>query len=366
MNNYVKILFLFSILLVETALAQNFEFEGQISLWGTIYNQSNDYQLNGGTRFIPGIRFTKDFESGDFIDLHISANTFLYKTETDFFSEADLYRFKVRYATEQSELRLGLQKINFGPAKILRSLQWFDTVDPTDPIKITEGVYGLRYKYNFLNNSEIWLWVLYGNDKLKGKEFLVSDKKEPEFGGRISLPLFDGELAGTFHSRTVSFHNTKLNEKRFALDGRWEVEAGIWFESVFTKLEDNLLFPSWQNNFTIGSDYTFNIGNGLVVTGEHYVFSMTDKFFGRGKTSRTTALSAAYPLGLVDNFSLFVFYQWESDKLYQTFQWNRVYDSFILNFNFYNYPETALLAEQNSENNTRAGYGFQFMIIYNF
>jgi len=182
----------------------------------------------------------------------------------------------------------------------------------------------------------------------------------------VSLPFFEGEIAGTFHFRKTRLNNIKLNEKRFALDGRWEIEAGLWFEAVTTNIEDNLLLASWQNSITLGSDYTFNIGNGLMITAEHYIFSLTTRFLGNGKTSRTTALSAAYPLGLIDNFSTFLFYQWEDDKLYQTFQWNRIYDSFILNFNFYHYPEKILRTKQDFKNRTKAGYGFQFMVIYNF
>lgn len=346
--------------------SQSIDLDGQISAWGTIYDQQDDFLLNGGVRFIPALTLLKDLTDERFIDLNVSANSFLFKTEDDAFSEFDLYRLKLRYVTSQSELRIGLQKINFGPAKILRSLRWFDTVDPTDPLKITEGVYGLRYKYNFLNNSEIWLWVLYGNDELKGNEFLISEKKEPEFGGRVSTPFLDGEIAGTFHSRKAIFNNIKIRENRFALDGRWEIEAGLWFESVVSKFDDAVLSHPWQTNLTIGSDYTFNIGNGLMVTAEHFISQLSDKFLGNGKTQKTTALSAAYPMGLIDNFSLFAFYQWDIKKFYQTYQWNRVYDSYILNFNFYHYPDSDNLLSRDPKEQTRSGYGFQFMIIYNF
>jgi len=36
-----------------------------------------------------------------------------------------IYRGWIRYSGSQFEARVGLQKINFGPAQLLRSLKWF-------------------------------------------------------------------------------------------------------------------------------------------------------------------------------------------------------------------------------------------------
>jgi len=54
-----------------------------------------------------------------------------------------------------------LQKINFGSATLFRLLMWFDRIDPRDPLKLTDGVYGLLLRYYFHNNTNIWLWGLY-------------------------------------------------------------------------------------------------------------------------------------------------------------------------------------------------------------
>lgn len=363
--NLIKV-FTVSVFLVTKVLAQSPDFNGQISIWGTVYNENDKSLLNGGIRFIPEMTWLKDISDESFFDLNISLNTLLFKTETEFIDDLELYRLKLRYATSQSELRIGLQKINFGPARILRSLRWFDTVDPTDPLKITNGVYGIRYKYNFLNNAEIWLWLLYGNDKLKGNEFLKSKKNIPEFGGRFSHPFLDGEIAGTYHHRNTEIFGTEISENRFALDGRWEIEAGLWFEAVASKFGESVMPYNWQNSLTLGTDYTFSIGNGLMITAEHMVHHISKDFLSSGRTNKTSALSISYPFGLVDNLSAFLFYQWERDKIYQTIQWNRVYDEFIINFNFYNYPESSPILSGDTRDQTRSGYGFQFMIIYNF
>ena len=361
----VKVFVLWIITLVKL-FSQSPEINGQISAWGTFYNE-DETKLNGGIRFIPEFNLTKEISDESFLDFNFSINSYLYKTETSFDKKIDLYRLKFRYATSQSELRIGLQKINFGPARILRSLRWFDSVDPTDPLKLTNGVYAFRYKYNFLNNSEIWFWVLYGNDELRGNDLITSDKKTPEFGGRFSYPLFNGEFAATFNQRKARFNNIDVNETRFALDGRFEIEAGFWFESVITKFEKNKFVYNWQNSVTIGSDYTFDIGNGLMFTAEHQLNRFAEDFSSGGNSINTTAMSAAYAFGLIDNFSGFLFYNWNIRQFYQTFQWNRVYDNYILNFNFYRYPETTSgLVTDKNQNITRAGYGFQFTLIFNF
>ena len=48
-------------------------------------------------------------------------------------SKIKLYRLWFRYTRNQYELRMGLQKIKFGTAFLLRSLMWFDRIDARDP-----------------------------------------------------------------------------------------------------------------------------------------------------------------------------------------------------------------------------------------
>ena len=76
---------------------------------------------------------------------------------------------------------------------LLRPLMWFDRIDPNDPLQLTEGVYGLLLKYTFLNNANIWLWGLYGNDDPKGWEAVPTQRKSAEYGGRLQAPFLSGE-----------------------------------------------------------------------------------------------------------------------------------------------------------------------------
>merc|ERR1712127_1137306 len=105
--------------------------------------------------------------------------------------------------TNQFELRVGLQKIDFGSASLLRPIQWFNQIDPRDPLQLTNGVYGVLGRYYFLNNANIWLWTLYGNEKTRGFDALETNKKVPEFGGRIQYPTKKGEIALSYHHRSA-------------------------------------------------------------------------------------------------------------------------------------------------------------------
>ena len=189
------------------------------------------------------------------------------------------YRTILRYSTTQSEVQLGLQKIDFGPAQLLRSLMWFDRVDPRDPLKLTDGVYALRYKYSFLNNSLIWLWCLYGNTDTKGYELLPTEKNVPEFGGRAQIPILAGEIAATLHTRKVDAMLYSYRENRYALDGRWDIGIGIWFESAWQQNISIMPIYKWNRMTTIGADYTIPVGNGIYILAEHMNTNILNSFW---------------------------------------------------------------------------------------
>ena len=147
------------------------------------------------------------------------------------------YRFWVRFATSQFQVRIGLQKINFGSAMLLRPLMWFDRIDPRDPLQITDGVYAILLRYYFLNNANIWLWGVYGQNQRKGMEVFPTKENSGEYGGRIQVPLMNGEIATSYHHRDIDPTAMVLNaprfrsENRYALDGKWDLGVGLWFEA---------------------------------------------------------------------------------------------------------------------------------------
>jgi len=334
-----------------------------------------------GIRHIPEFTLKEPLSQDLSLDFEASLNVYgtayvhsLQNTQTD--GEIDLYRMWGRFSSSRFEARIGLQKINFGSASLLRPLMWFDSIDPRDPLQLTDGVYGLLLRYYFLNNANIWIWGLYGNDQLKGWEFFPSKSKSAEYGGRFQLPLGNGEWAMTYHHRTMDPDQgpfaleqeteTFIPEDRYALDGKWDLGIGLWFEGTLTHQRTALLPFSWQRAINIGLDYTFGLGNGLYALTETFFYTSSDKAFGSGEGLSFSALSLSYPLGLLDNLSCIVYYDWDNKNLYSFVNWRRTYDQWTINvIGFWN-PERFQIYQNLPQNTLYAGMGFQIMIVFNF
>ena len=106
----------------------------------------------------------------------------------------------------------------------------------------------------------------------------------------IQLPLPRGEIGFSTHNRIISrkdvpslFEINSMSkstpEIRGAIDGYFDLGVGIWFESSVIHADYGEDFPNWQSFLTIGSDYTFGIGNGISVTAEHFIYNQNDKPF---------------------------------------------------------------------------------------
>jgi hypothetical protein len=254
---------------------------------------------------------------------NISGSTFFHPfdaDETD--GSVDPYRVWARYGTNRYEVRLGLQKIDFGSATMLRPMQWFNQIDPRDPLQLTNGVYAGLGRYYFPNNANIWLWTLYGNDEPRGLDTWPSDPDRLEFGGRVQYPVPKGELALSYHNRQVEIEDPSTlqavetaTENRIGIDGKWDVVIGLWFEAAYVHNTDALERAADQSFLTLGADYTFGIGNGLNILGEHMLTSFDSDALSISDVNGISALSATYPLSLNDNISTMFYYDWSGENL---------------------------------------------------
>jgi hypothetical protein len=359
-----------TVFFVANSPALDVDFRGQISGWTIGSRTQDEWRNNSGLRYIPQLTLKQPLTEASFFDTEISLNGFLSYDTQDAEKDADvkLYRLKLRFATAQTETQLGLQQINFGPARVLRALRWFDQLDKRDPLQLTDGVYALRFKYTALNNANIWLWGLYGNDQPKGYEILPSVEDKPEFGGRFQFPLLNGELAATFHTRQVNastLGDADFAENRFALDGRWEVKVGLWFESVLQQQNTKALPYEWTKMTTLGLDYTFGIGNGLYVAVEHLMTTSSDEPFGWDEDAHVSAFLLSYPLGLFDTLTAIGYYDWDQQEYSQHLSWQRAYDNLVISVSLFRYPESKANIAERQQTTFGAGYGGQLMIVYN-
>lgn len=349
-------------------------FSGQASAWA-IGNYGTDWLGQGGIRYVPALALGGKTGFG----LDVSANGWV-EAGTDFWDSLNIglkvkpYRALVRYARPRFDARLGLQRISFGSATLLRPLMWFDRIDPRDPLQMTDGVYALLGRYFLQNNTNFWAWGLLGNSVPKGLETFPSLKWSPEFGGRIQLPVPRGEVAASYHYRRAEMSSRGLepvtwttSEQRLGLDGKWDVGVGLWFEGAASHLSDPaLLVYFWQSELTLGSDYTFGIGRGLNVLAEHMLSNLADPIltFPMSKT-QFSAVSLSYPLGLVDNVRALVYYDWSNKGLYRYLSWQRTLDNWVFNVAAFWNPIHAAGLGGTSAASTASGKGLMVTVVFN-
>ena len=219
------------------------------------------------------------------------------------------------------------------------------------------------------DRATIWAWCLYGNDDPKGYEILPTASGSPEFGGRFQYPVLDGELAATLHYREVdgsSLSMPEYAENRFALDGRWDIGVGLWFEASFQHQDAALLPFEWIKMATIGLDYTFGIGSGLYLLCEHMGTAASAEVAGWDEEMHVSAFLLNYPLGFMDNLSAIGYYTWDQQKYGQYLNWQRTYDMLVFSLGVFYYPEyraTNMVANQLA---SYGGYGGEIMVIFNY
>jgi len=306
-----------------TCCSAEFSHKGQLTGW-----LSNTL----GIRYIPELHMSIPSESESPWDMELQFNT-VSSIPIDTLANLDpecavsLYRWWFRYTTDQFETRIGLQKINFGPARILRSLRWFDSLDTNDPLQLTTGVTGVLARYFFVNNANMWVWGLFGNTGLKGSETYLTADNTMEWGGRYQHPVPLGEMALSVHRRQIEYGERAI-QNRVAIDGQWDVGVGLWLEAVFQETSLSSLADPWQTGLTVGGDYTVDVGTGLHVSLETMVVNTT-------QTLQYTAMMIDASVSIIDTISLILNYDHQQQKITYTMSWQGTYDDWNLHLSVY-------------------------------
>lgn len=352
-------------------------FKGQLATWANI-NPGNDLPIWVGGRYLPQLNYQIELPRTRLIDFEASANLFgttgFHPFDTAY-ADGNIkpYRAWARYSNKQLEIRLGLQKINFGSASMLRPLMWFDQIDPRDPLQFTDGVWGLLGRYYFLNNANIWVWGLYGNKNTRGWEFIPSNWRTPEFGGRIQVPIPKGEAGLSYHHRQADSRGinpgipefSKIPENRIGLDAKLDWVVGCWMEASWVHSGEKLDLFTNQELFNLGVDYTFGVGNGLYVVFEQLLFSLDEEAFAFSNTTSFSILSMTYPVSIFDNLSAIVYFDWTNKNVYRFVNWQRQFDRTTLFVMGYWNPKNTQLPTQNSTQNLYSGVGIQVLFVFN-
>jgi hypothetical protein len=373
------ILFLFFIFQVQviTRAQDSIQFKGQASAWIN-YNSGNMLPVYTGIRYIPQLNSGIQLKNDHKLDFEISVNINGSAGFKPFDSpkgsgQIKPYRAWVRYSTRQFELRAGLQKLNFGSASLLRPLMWFDQIDPRDPLKLTDGVWGLLGRYYFLNNANIWLWGLYGNTKPRGWEQYGTNKHYPEAGGRIQIPVPTGEAAITYNYRIADTRNfevsnptlSEVSENKLGFDIKLDMVVGLWLEGSWTNKNKDLGIFKNQEILNLGTDYTFKVGNGLYFIFEQLLASYDKTPFAFKNSISYSMMSVSYPVSIFDNLSAIVYFDWNDRKAYNFINWQKQFDNITLYFMGFWNPVDYNMPAQGLGQNLFAGKGVQVMLVFN-
>jgi len=355
---------------------EKIQFEGQLSSVAS-FSPDNTLDWFAGGRYIPKFSYQIPVDSTRFVDFEAAANVsgsllFHPFDNSDVDGRITPYRLWTRYTGNQFEIRIGLQKIDFGSASLLRPLQWFNQVDPRDPLQLTNGVYGALGRYYFLNNTNIWVWGLIGNKKTRGFDIIETNDQIPEFGARIQLPIPKGEIALSAHYRTAnSLEQTftvayeEIPEYKIGLDGKWDLTIGLWFEAVYSHKNKNLGQFTNQTLLNLGTDYTFGIGNGLHIIAEHLLTSFRETGFGFSNSRNISAVTATYPLSFFDNISTVLYYDWQGNDFTLFLNYEHQFNNITGYLMPYYNPSTQQGLQQNELVNNFSGPGIRLMFVYN-
>jgi len=361
---------LFFVLLISNAniAAQAYSLKGQ--MWGSLLRGNDpptgrsNYEESWG--YIPTLSFERNLINNSVIDLEWAYK--IGKVYSGDYSIVTLdapYRIWFRYSSDRIEARLGLQKISFGPAMILRSLSWFDTIDIKDPTGQTDAVEAFRLRI-FPNNSiGLWLWSI------------NNDQDTLSFGGRTELSISAGELGFTYHTdqstRPQSIGQSPAYisnaHQRIAFDYRYDGYIGFWLEAagILSNSKSNIQ-PNRFTLFTAGADYTIPIGPGLLVMAENMNIREFSTVTDSIHTHNYTAFMASLPVNMLIQLMFITQVDWDNNNVYNFLRSSITYDHFSLNLILSSSPKRSdydITEEYLPRTVSGFGTGIQFMLIYN-
>ena len=350
-----------------TSHAMTLKRSGQASSW-LLYEDKNSDKTHIGLRYIPELQLTQSLANERKIAAVFAVNAYS-SAPTDSLDDMDTneelkaYRAWLRVTSPQLELRAGLQKINFGPAKVLRSLKWFDHINPQDPLSLTDGVTALLARYYFLDNSNIWLWVVDGDNDKKGLELYETDDNKEEIGGRFQLALPKGEAAISYLRRYIDEADynaqnpvacTNGAQNRYAVDLDFDLGIGAWLEASAEQLRVTGSRDEWRDMFTLGLDYTLE--SGIYLMYEHYLSAEGTDIDRTHETGELSTLMANYHMTFTESIKIITYYNWTNEKGSYYLDYQRLYDDWQVNVSLFKSGDTGP---------SPRGTGVQCMLTYN-
>ena len=349
-------------------LAQSFSLKGQ--LWGSVIHGDDppagrsSFETTLG--YIPMLSVAHNLSDDRFMDLEWGYRMGkVYAGDYAISSTEEPYRLWLRYSSDQIEARLGLQKIAFGPAMVLRSLAWFDTIDPKDPTGQTEAVEAFRLRLFPTSSLALWLWSI------------NNDQDSLSFGGRAELSTSIGEWGLTYYQDPTELGQSVGQfpifipgpHQRAAMDYRYDGYFGFWFAGVgiFADSKQDVELNRFTL-FTLGADYTIPVGSGMLIMAETMKINGSSTAEDISSDQTYTALMASLPINMLYQLMFIAQIDWDNNHMYTYLRWGVTYDRFSLNFILSISPRRGdynIATEHLPKTVAGFGTGLQFMLIYN-
>jgi len=340
--------------------AQSLSMKGQI--WTSILT-TNDIpigqsSLENNIGYIPTFSLYKALKGNYLIDMELGLQlNRTYSGESLINNTESFHRYWIRYSSEKIEARLGLQKIAFGPSRVLRSLSWFDTFNLKDPTGQTDGVKAFRIMWFPFSSLSVWSWII------------MNDQDTLSYGGRTEFSTNNAEWGLTFHKDPSSTpqqtgHSNSFiasPHQRIALDYRYDGFVGLWNESAMISSEDLEI-----GMLTAGIDYTLPIINSVPVMFESTHILKKENDIRSSSTS--TAFMASITLSMINQVMFISNMDWDENHIYNYLRWSSVYDYYSFNFILSMSPKRkdySMPLEFLPKTLAGFGDGIQVMFIYN-
>lgn len=357
-----------------SGLTQKVDFSQKLVPWAALSDQSQN-RLALGIVAIPQLEVEKQISPKLKLDaeasVKLSGLQFLNEDQLSYSGNLLPYRAWLRLSSDQFEFRIGLQKISFGSARTFRPLMWFETMDPRDPLQLSQGSWAALFRYYFPKNANLWLWAIYSSKTPTGWERAPGMPEYPELGGRFQIPIRKSEAAISLHHRKAFWENQEIYQNRIGFDVRFDALLSFWFESYYQNESPVTpgFYPLTLPNrivANVGMDYTFPVLDGLLLTYEFFSINQAGKGFLNHQAANFSILNASLKIGNFDRISIISMFNHENFRAFPFFSYQHTFKSFDLSVLAYNLPPELNLVNPQDINNLLIGKVLQVMLIYDF
>ena len=120
-----------------------------------------------------------------------------------------------------------------------------------------------------------------------------------------------------------------------------------------------------QEIFNVGLDYTIGVGSGLYMAYEQLILAYDEVAFSFENTISFSLLSFSYPIGMFDNLSAIVYYDWKNNNAYNFVNYQHQFNNISMYIMGYWNPENYNIPTQGGSTNLFGGKGVQLMFVWN-